>query len=131
MQIYVQKVWSTDNESFFFKFFVTGEGFTKCTGVNVGLTNICSMLTKMDCYNAGGGCCATYSDGTGTVSIAEKTSEELCGYCFTGEPGTLEATLEGTEWIINVCYSVILRINHNLYYMVLHIHCGITVLILL
>ena len=42
----------------------------------MGLTNICSMLTKMDCYNAGGGCCATYSDGTGTVStsVAEKMS---------------------------------------------------------
>ena len=95
------KVWS-NNEMFFQTLCyvsILGEGFTKCTGVNVGLTNICSMLAKMDCYNAGGGCCATYSDGTGTVSIAEKTSEELCGYCFTGEPGTLEATLEGTECI--------------------------------
>ena len=72
-QIYVQKFGATMKG--LFKFFVTGEGFTKCTGVNVGLTNICSMLTKMDCYNAGSGCCATYSDGTGTVSVAEKTSE--------------------------------------------------------
>lgn len=72
----------------------------------MGLTNICSMLAKMDCYNAGGGCCATYSDGTGTVSTAEKTSKELCGYCFTGEPGTLEATLEGTYIIIILLYLV-------------------------
>ena len=77
--------------------FVAAQEFTKCTGVNVGLTNICSRLAKMDCYNAGGGCCASYSDGTGTVGVAEKSSEEICGYCFTGQPGTLEAaTLEGT-----------------------------------
>ena len=63
----------------------------------MGLTDICSQLTKMDCYNAGGQCCASYPDGTGTVSVAEKSSEESCGYCFTGNPDTLieEAILEG------------------------------------
>ena len=50
----------------------------------------------MDCFKAGGGCCASTSYGTGTVSVAEKTSEELCGYCFTGDPSASEATLEGT-----------------------------------
>ena len=62
----------------------------------MGLTDICSKLTEMDCFNVGGGCCASNSDGTGTVSAVDETSEEeLCGYCFTGEPATLEATLEG------------------------------------
>ena len=38
----------------------------------------CSKLAEMvqDCFNVGGGCCAPNSDGTGTVSAAEKTSEE-------------------------------------------------------
>ena len=75
---------------------IAAEGFTKCIGVNLGLTDICSKLTKMDCFKAGGECCASTSDGTGTVSVAEKTSEELCGYCFTGDPSASEATLEGT-----------------------------------
>ena len=75
----------------------TAEDFTKCTGVNVGLTSMCSKPTEMDCYNAGGGCCASNPNGTGTVSAAEKVPDELCGYCFTGKPATLiqEAILEG------------------------------------
>ena len=84
----------------------------------MGLTNICSKLAKMDCYNAGGGCCASNSDGTGTISVAEKTSEELCGYCFTGQPDTLEATLEGKLYMPNcgmysVCYYVLLHVQRK------------------
>ena len=72
---------------------IAAERFAKCIGVNVGLTDICSNLTEMDCFNAGGGCCASNSNGTGTVSAVGETSEELCGYCFTGEPSASEAML--------------------------------------
>lgn len=59
-------------------------------------TNACSKLTKMDCNKAGGGCCASNSDGTGTVSAAKaRSSEEMCGYCFTGEPAAAISTTQG------------------------------------
>ena len=64
--------------------------------MNVDQTNACSKLTKMDCYKAGGGCCASNSDGTGTVSAAKAcSSEEICGYCFTGEPAAAISTTQG------------------------------------
>ena len=69
----------------------------------------------MDCFNAGGGCCASNSDGTGTVSaVGETSEEELCGYCFTGKPATLieETMLEGIG-CMHVYYL------HNYYY---HVH---------
>ena len=72
----------------------------------MGLTSLCSKAREMDCCNAGGGCCASNSDGTGTVSVAEKISDELCGYCFTGKPATLieEATVQGMG-CMDVMYS--------------------------
>ena len=80
------------------------EEYSKCMGTRMGLAQICSKLVEMDCYNTGGQCCASNSDGTGTVSTAEKTSEDLCGYCFTGKPATLmeQALLEGVMHIYTV-----------------------------
>ena len=79
------------------------QGFTKCLGVNIGLTQVCSQLVEMDCYNAGGKCCATNSDGTGKISAPEKASEDRCGYCFTGNPATLleQAIVEGSIYFEN------------------------------
>ena len=44
------------------------EEYSKCMGTRMGLAQICSKLVEMDCYNTGGQCCASNSDGTGTVS---------------------------------------------------------------
>ena len=37
------------------------------------------------CNNAGGQCCASSADGTGTVKTAKKNDNTYCGYCFTGK----------------------------------------------
>ena len=92
----------------------TAEDFTKCTGVKMGLTDICSKLTEM---KARGGCCASNSDGTGTVSaVGETSKEEFCGYCFTGKPATLieEVMLEGIG-CMHVYYLYIIIIIMYMY----------------
>ena len=82
----------------------------------MGLTDICSKLTEMDCSKAGGGCCASNSDGTGVVrAVGETSEEELCGYCFTGKPATLieEAMLEGIGCMYIIYIIIIIMYMHT------------------
>jgi len=61
------------------------------------VTPICSgrevshHINKKNCLEKGGQCCASKSNGRGTVSRPDE-SNDYCGYCFIGRPEALNRT---------------------------------------
>ena len=65
----------------------TFAGYSECVGKKLNG----KYTEKQECLNAGGHCCASASDGTGVVSIADN-SHNWCGHCFKNVP-QLKATI--------------------------------------